>query len=83
MLFIVAGASVFAWILTITRITEQFADLVLGITSQPLLVLLLINLIMLVASCFLETSAAITIFVAVFLPIIDKLGIDPGQFASS
>ena len=79
-LFIVAAASIFAWILTTTRITEHFAELVLGITTEPWLVLILINLIMLVAGCFLETIAAITILVPVFLPIIEKLGIDPVQF---
>ena len=42
--------------------------------------LLLINLILLVVGCFLETIAAITILVPVFLPIIEKLGIDPVQF---
>jgi tripartite ATP-independent transporter DctM subunit len=79
-LFIVAAASIFAWILTSTRITEHFAGLVLGVTTEPWLVLLLINLILLVAGCFLETIAAITILVPVFLPIIEKLGIDPVQF---
>lgn len=79
-LFIVAAASIFAWILTTTRITEQFAEVVLGVTTNPWLVLILINLIMLVAGCFLETIAAITILVPVFLPIIEKLGIDPVQF---
>ena len=79
-LFIVAAASIFAWILTTTRITEHFAELVLSITTQPWVVLILINLIMLVAGCFLETIAAITILVPVFLPIIEKLGIDPVQF---
>jgi tripartite ATP-independent transporter DctM subunit len=79
-LLIVAAASIFAWILTTTRITEQFAALVLGTTEQVWLVLLLINLILLVVGCFLETIAAITILVPVFLPIIEKLGIDPVHF---
>ena len=79
-LFIVAAASIFAWILTTTRITEHFAEALLGITTDPWLVLILINLIMLVAGCFLETIAAITILVPVFLPIIEKLAIDPVQF---
>ena len=71
-------ASIFAWILTTTRITEQFAAARAGRSpTEPWLVLLLINLIMLVAGCFLETIAAITILVPVFLPIIEKLGIDP------
>jgi tripartite ATP-independent transporter DctM subunit len=79
-LFIVAAASIFAWVLTSSRITEQFAALVLGITSSPWLVLVLMNLILLVVGCFLETIAAITILVPVFLPIIEKLGIDPVHF---
>ena len=79
-LLIVAAASIFAWILTSTRITEHFAALVLGTTEQAWLVLILINLILLVVGCFLETIAAITILVPVFLPIIEKLGIDPVHF---
>jgi tripartite ATP-independent transporter DctM subunit len=79
-LFIVAAASIFAWILTSSRITEQFAAVVLGATDSPWLVLLLMNLILLVVGCFLETIAAITILVPVFLPIIEKLGIDPVHF---
>lgn len=79
-LLIVAGASIFAWILTSTRITEHFAAVVLGATEQAWLVLILINLILLVVGCFLETIAAITILVPVFLPIIEKLGIDPVHF---
>jgi tripartite ATP-independent transporter DctM subunit len=79
-LFIVAAASIFAWILTSTRVTEHFAGLVLGVTTEPWAVLLLMNLIMLVAGCFLETIAAITILVPVFLPIVEKVGVDPVQF---
>ncbi|HEX6013767.1 MAG TPA: TRAP transporter large permease [Geminicoccaceae bacterium] len=79
-LLIVAAASIFAWILTSNRITEQFAALVLGGTTSPWLVLLLMNVILLVVGCFLETIAAITILVPVFLPIIEKLGIDPVHF---
>jgi tripartite ATP-independent transporter DctM subunit len=79
-LLIVAGASIFAWILTSTRVTERFAALVLGATDEAWLVLILINLILLVVGCFLETIAAITILVPVFLPIIEKVGIDPVHF---
>ncbi len=79
-LLIVAASSIFAWILTTNRITEHFATLVLGFTNEPWMVLLLINLILLVVGCFLETIAAITILVPVFLPIILKLEIDPVHF---
>ncbi len=79
-LFIVAAASIFAWILTSNRVTEQFASLILTITENPILVLLLVNVILLIAGCFLETVAAITILVPVLLPIVVKVGVDPVHF---
>lgn len=79
-MFIVAAASIFAWILTSNRVTEQFAALILTITENPVLILLMINVILLVVGCFMETIAAITILVPVLLPIVVKLGIDPVHF---
>ncbi|MEM7567437.1 MAG: TRAP transporter large permease subunit, partial [Pseudomonadota bacterium] len=79
-LFIVAAASIFAWILTSNRVTEQFAGLILTITENPILVLLLVNIILIIAGCFLETVAAITILVPVLLPIVVKVGVDPVHF---
>lgn len=79
-LFIVAGASIFSWILTSTRTAEAFAALILVISDNPILVLLLINLILIIVGCFLETVAAITILVPVLLPIAVQVGIDPVHF---
>jgi TRAP-type C4-dicarboxylate transport system permease large subunit len=79
-LFIVASASIFAWVLTTTQITEAIAQWVLSISSNPLVFLLLANLFLLFVGCFMETIAAITILVPVFMPIIAKLGIDPIHF---
>jgi tripartite ATP-independent transporter DctM subunit len=79
-LFIVAGASIFAWILTSARAPEQFASLVLQVSENPVVVLLLINLILLIVGCFLETVAAITILVPVLLPIAVIVGVDPVHF---
>jgi len=79
-MLIVAGASIFAWILTSNRVTEDFAALVLLISDNPIIILLLLNLILLVAGCFLETIAAITILVPVLLPVAVKIGIDPVHF---
>ncbi len=79
-LLIVGAASIFAWILTSNRATEQFADLILGVTDNPILILLLLNLVMLVVGCFMETVAAITILVPVLLPIAVKMGVDPVHF---
>lgn len=79
-LLIVAAASIFAWILTSNRFSEQFAELLLTITENPILILLLLNLVMLVVGLFMETVAAITILVPVLLPIAMKIGVDPVHF---
>jgi tripartite ATP-independent transporter DctM subunit len=79
-LFIVAGASIFAWILTSTRTAEHFASLILMVSENPIIVLLLINVILIVVGCFLETIAAITILVPVLLPIAIHIGVDPVHF---
>ena len=79
-LLIVAAASIFAWILTSNRVTEHFAALLMGMTDNPLLILLMMNLVLIVVGCFKETVAAITILVPVLLPIAVSVGIDPVHF---
>ena len=79
-MFIVAAASIFGWMLTATRTTEAIANWVLGFTQDPWMFLLLANLLMLFVGCFLEPTAAITILVPILLPIVQKLGIDPVHF---
>ncbi|SDZ73180.1 TRAP transporter large permease [Rubrimonas cliftonensis] len=79
-MFIVAGASIFAWLLTSNRATEQFAAMLLTVTENPIIILLLVNLILLVVGCFMETIAAITILTPVLLPIMVKIGVDPVHF---
>ncbi|TXL68833.1 TRAP transporter large permease [Zeimonas arvi] len=79
-LFIVAAASIFAWVLTTTQMTEAVAQWVLSISSEPWIFLLLANIFLLFVGCFMETIAAITILVPVFMPILAQLGIDPIHF---
>jgi TRAP-type C4-dicarboxylate transport system permease large subunit len=79
-MFIVAAASIFGWMLTATGVTAQIAAWVLAFTKEPWLFLLLANVLMLFVGCFLEPTAAITILVPLLLPIALKLGVDPVHF---
>jgi tripartite ATP-independent transporter DctM subunit len=79
-LFIVAAASIFAWILTSNRVTEHFAAILMGMTKNPVLILLMLNLVLFIVGCFMETVAAITILVPVLLPIAEGVGVDPVHF---
>jgi TRAP-type C4-dicarboxylate transport system permease large subunit len=79
-LFIVAAASIFGWMLTATGVTADIAAWVLSFTREAWVFLLLANLLMLFVGCFLEPTAAITILVPLLLPIAAQLGIDPVHF---
>jgi TRAP-type C4-dicarboxylate transport system permease large subunit len=79
-LFIVAAASIFGWMLTATGVTAAISAWVLGFTHEAWVFLLLANLLMLFVGCFLEPTAAITILVPILLPICQQLGIDPVHF---
>ncbi|MSU91478.1 TRAP transporter large permease subunit [Rhodobacteraceae bacterium 2CG4] len=79
-LLVVGAASIFAWILTSNRVPEMAASLLLGASDRPWVILLLINIILLLVGCFMETVAAITILVPVLLPVAVQLGIDPVHF---
>ena len=79
-LLIVAGASIFGYLITLTKVTDNVSALVLSITTQPWAILLLVNIFLLIVGCFMETIAAITILVPVLLPLMDKIGVDPVHF---
>ena len=79
-LFIVAAASIFGWMLTATGVTADISAWVLGFTKDPVVFLLLANLLMLFVGCFLEPTAAITILVPILVPICQQLGIDLVHF---
>ncbi|MFZ9467519.1 MAG: TRAP transporter large permease, partial [Limnohabitans sp.] len=79
-LFIVAAASIFGWMLTATGVTTAISAWVLEFTREPWVFLLLANLLMLFVGCFLEPTAAITILVPILVPICQQLGIDLVHF---
>ena len=79
-LFIVTAASVFAWLLTVSQAAQLMSDAILGFTDNKWVFLLLVNVLVLVIGCFLDTIAAITIIVPILLPIAMRLGVDPVHF---
>ena len=78
-LYIVACASVFAWLMNTTHIASDLSSALMGLSSNKVVLLLLINLIFLVAGCFLDASSAFYILVPIVLPVATQLGIDPIQ----
>lgn len=79
-LFIVATANIFSFIVSTQQVPAKLSAYVLGITNSAAVVLLLINIILLINGCFLETTASTFIYTPILFPLIKKLGVDPVQF---
>lgn len=79
-MFIISMANVFAWILTANQIPQEIAAFLLGLTTNPFYIMMLINVLLLWVGTFLNATAAISILVPVMLPVITKVGIDPVAF---
>lgn len=79
-MFIIANASLFAWVLAFERIPQNIVEAFMSLSSSPVVILFLINILLLIAGTFMETSAILIITVPLFMPVITKLGIDPVLF---
>jgi tripartite ATP-independent transporter DctM subunit len=76
-LFIIAAANLFGWILASEDIPQKVANFILSISTNYWIVLLLFNLLLLVLGMFMETIAIIIIVLPIFSPIMSQLGMDP------
>ncbi|MCL2380667.1 MAG: TRAP transporter large permease [Treponema sp.] len=77
---IVAAATLFGDVVIRTLIPQHLVEVISGAITNPLVLLLVVNLMMLVLGLFLETIAAITITVPLLMPLILAAGIDPVHF---
>jgi tripartite ATP-independent transporter DctM subunit len=80
LMFIVVAATLFAWILAKEQIPQAVANFLITKVNNYFLLLLLINVVLLIVGCFMETVASINILVPVLLPLIHQMGIDPVHF---
>lgn len=79
-LFICATANIFSFIVSTQQVPAKLSAAVLGFTHSATLILLLINIILLINGCFMETTASTFIYTPILFPLIKKLGVDPVQF---
>jgi tripartite ATP-independent transporter DctM subunit len=79
-LFIIAAASLFGWILTAEDIPQKVAAGLLSVSDNYWIILILFNLLLLILGMFMETIAIIIIMVPIFFPIMQQMGVDPIHF---
>lgn len=75
-MFIVCASSLYGYLLTRTRLPNQFMNAIFTVTQNKYLILLLLNVFFLVIGCFMETNATLIILVPILTPMANALGID-------
>ena len=79
-MLIIGTATSFGWLMALLQVPAQTVALMRGITEDPLLTLLLINVILLLLGTFMDMAPLIMIGTPIFLPVVKALGMDPVQF---
>src|SRR5690606_1285192 len=80
-LLIVSASEAFAWVLTIERVPQTMAEILVGWDLSPMAFLFAVNVLLLVFGIFLEPLPGVMILVPILAPIAAALGIDPLHFA--
>ena len=78
--FLIGVSSFMAWVMTFTGIPEAISTLLLGISSNKIILLLIINVVLLFIGTFMDITPAILIFTPIFMPVCQELGMTAVQF---
>jgi tripartite ATP-independent transporter DctM subunit len=77
---LVGTATAFAWLLAMYRLPDLLTEGMLAISSNPIVIMLMINVCLLVLGCVMDMAALILITTPIFLPVVLAIGMDPVQF---
>lgn len=69
-----------SWVMAFENIPQEVSNFLVGLSSNPIVILLIINLILLVVGVFMDMTPAVLIFTPIFLPVVTNIGIDPIHF---
>lgn len=79
-LMVIGCAAAFGWLLALLRVPASMIEVMQGISDNPIVILLLINLILLLLGTFMDMSPLIVITTPIFLPVATAFGVDPVHF---
>jgi len=79
---VLSTAGIFVWLMTTEQVPQAVSGLVLAMTENKYLILLLINIVLLIVGCFLDSIPALIILGPVLAPLATKIGIHPLHFGT-
>ena len=81
-IFVISVASLFGWIMASEQLAPLMVEALLGISTNKIVVLMLINVILLIIGCFMDNIAAMVILASVLSSVAAKIGVDPVHFGA-
>lgn len=79
-LLVVGCAAAFGWLLAYLKVPASLAEAMKGVSDNPLVILLLLNLVLLLLGTFMDMAPLIVITTPIFLPVATAFGVDPVHF---
>ncbi len=79
-LILIATSSAFGYCLTLLHVPDKAAALITGISNNPIIIAIMLNVILLVLGCIMDMAPIILIATPILLPIATSIGIHPVQF---
>ena len=79
-LLLVSTSIAMSWVMSYENIPQEISNTLLAISDNPIVILIIINLILLFVGVFMDMTPAVLIFTPIFLPIVTELGMDPIHF---
>lgn len=79
-LMVIGCAASFGWLLAYTRVPTSMVMMLRGVSDNPIVILLLLNVVLLILGTFMDMSPLIVITTPIFLPVAQAFGVDPVHF---
>ncbi|WP_299894613.1 TRAP transporter large permease [uncultured Aquimarina sp.] len=79
-LLLIATSIAMSWVMSYENIPQEISNALLSVSDNPIVILILINLILLFVGVFMDMTPAVLIFTPIFLPIVTDLGMNPIHF---
>ena len=79
-MLLIGASSGMGWIMTVANIPQAVSSAVLGLSENPILILLMINLLLIFVGTFMDMTPAVLIFTPIFLPVAQALGMHEVHF---
>lgn len=79
-MLLIAASIAMSWVMAYQNIPQSITTALLNLTSNPIMIFMIINIILLAVGTFMDMTPAVLIFTPIFLPVVTSLGMDPVHF---